>query len=385
MTEYHLLVQKFLFPDAGRQPVVLSYGMGVDSTALLLRWLKEPGSRGFEVEDLVALTAQTGDEFASTRDLVERHVLPLMREFRVRYVQVARAGESQSDGVTVLDDSRSPRKVFIEGDYTLSLELRRNGTVPQVASKQRRCTHKSKGFPLTAWTDREFGDRTVQKVIGYNADEVFRARRSEGYATDERPIDYPLVEWGWGRERCEAYVRQITGVTWLKSLCTMCPFAGGKPEILERYRTSPAEAADALFLEHVSLAMNPRAPLYGKKSLRSVLEKDGNREALRLLEERLNAVAWAVYRVRRIVWARGRADRRTEKLFEGDRPGVEAEARKRGLVPDGNHLRLQARERGEGYPTLEEMLVAAPGVVEEKCRPSFESNWSRLLPGGRLL
>lgn len=45
-----------------RQPVILSYGMGVDSTAILTRWLLEPWSRDFGLEDLVVLTAQTGDE-----------------------------------------------------------------------------------------------------------------------------------------------------------------------------------------------------------------------------------------------------------------------------------------------------------------------------------
>src|SRR5947209_5538171 len=104
-------------------PVVLSYGMGVDSTALLLRWLEQPRSRDFGLDQLLMVTAHTGNEFPDTRRLVERHILPRLREFRIRYVQVARAGPLQEDGLTVLDDSREPRQLFIEGDFKLSQEL----------------------------------------------------------------------------------------------------------------------------------------------------------------------------------------------------------------------------------------------------------------------
>jgi hypothetical protein len=35
-------------------------------------------------------------------------------------------------------------------------------------------------------------------------------------------------------------------------------------------------------------------------------------------------------------------------------------------------------ERAKTYPTVEEMFVAAPAVVAEKSRPSFEDNWRNL-------
>jgi hypothetical protein len=378
---YHVPVplQTSLFAQETKEtPVVLSYGMGIDSTAILLRWLEEPGSRDFELKDLTVLTAQTGNEFSDTKRLVEAHILPLLRRFHIRYVQIARSGPLQGDGLTLLDDSREPTQLHIDGDFKLSDELQANGTVPQVATGQRRCTHHFKGFPLTYWTDREYGDQAIRKVIGYNADELDRVHRSEGYSTDSRETEHPLVEWGWGRKRCEEYVAQIVGETWRKSCCTFCPFAGGKPDILGRYRQFPAEAAEALFLEHVSLAFNPRMALYARKSLRLILEKDGNTEALRLLEERLTAVPWAVYRVRRIVWAKGRADRKTERAGDGTREAVVARLTKAGGCLDGGTARLYVRQRGNEYPMLEDMLVAAPAVVEEKSRPRFEENWQRL-------
>ena len=91
-----------------RRRVVLSYGMGADSTALLLRWIHEPATRLCDLADLLVVTAMTGDEWPVTGHLVTRHLLPLLREHGIRWVQVARAGAAQADGITVLDDSRSP-------------------------------------------------------------------------------------------------------------------------------------------------------------------------------------------------------------------------------------------------------------------------------------
>ena len=48
---------------------------------------------------------------------VTTYVLPLMRRHRIRYVQVARSGPFESDGITVLDDSRQPQRVFLQGAY----------------------------------------------------------------------------------------------------------------------------------------------------------------------------------------------------------------------------------------------------------------------------
>lgn len=46
----------------GGTPVVLSYGMGVESSAVALRWIDEPACRDFPLDDLVVVTAMTGNE-----------------------------------------------------------------------------------------------------------------------------------------------------------------------------------------------------------------------------------------------------------------------------------------------------------------------------------
>ena len=128
--------------------VVQSNGMGVESTAILLRWLHDPSSRDFELSELTVLTAMVGDEFQETGDLMEQHVLPLLREHGVRYVQVARGGRSDRDGVVVLDDSRAPSMVHLSGGgWSLMDELTLAGTVPQFRSGARKCSLKFKGWP----------------------------------------------------------------------------------------------------------------------------------------------------------------------------------------------------------------------------------------------
>jgi hypothetical protein len=116
---------------------VLSFGMGVESSALLLSWLERPESRDFDLErDLIVLTSQTGAEFPDSAQLVSQHLLPRMRERNVRYVQVARAGHLEADGIKVLSDTREPSEVHIQGAYTLTEELKSAGTVPQFSGNR---------------------------------------------------------------------------------------------------------------------------------------------------------------------------------------------------------------------------------------------------------
>ena len=112
--------------------------MGVESSALILKWMERESLRDFDLTaDLIVITAQVGDEYPDQKMLVERHILPRMRAHHIRYVQVARAGHLEADGIIVLDDTREPRNVYLDGSYKLSQELRAAGTVPQFAGEHR--------------------------------------------------------------------------------------------------------------------------------------------------------------------------------------------------------------------------------------------------------
>jgi len=373
-----------------KTPIILSYGMGVDSTAILLRWILEPASRDFELEDLVVLTSQVGNEFPDTKKLLEEHILPLLREHGIRYVQVARKGPSLKEGevYVVLSDTDEPTEVLLEGQYTLSDELTSAGTVPQFTVGNRRCSIKFKGVVLDAWIHDSFPGTEYKHIIGFNADELKRVERDKSFATDYRNVSYPLVDWGWGREKCEQYIEEVLGVAWKKSCCSFCPFSNGKGEILDRYQDHPEAAAEAMLLERVSTALNPRMTLYPKKSVETCVRDDGNEDAVGNLEEVLAEEEWAVYRVRRIYWKKQRADRKVEGLHRGDREEIEARLAEMAAesgqpvteVARSNRIYLAERQE-DVYPTIEDMLVAAPGLVKDKAKKSFDGNWDSVLSG----
>lgn len=303
--------------------VVLSYGLGVDSTALLLRWLVEPNSRDFDLSDLLVVTSMTGDEWPRTGVLVQKHVLPRLSKARVRFAQVARAGAKQADGVVVLDDTDAPKRLHLDGAYKLSDELVAAGTIPQTAGN-RRCSMKFKGWPIDTYlakhapqvTRHAFGfeaaevsraERCVEHmpgrlVFGFESGEQGRARRATDYDTPRRIAEFPLIEWGWDREDCERYIEQITAVAdWPKSACVYCPFAltsrDGRRRTLRRYDTRPESALQALMLERRALCLNPRGGLIAGERLADLLAM--HRPAIAAAFERhLDRTAHSVYEVR---------------------------------------------------------------------------------------
>jgi hypothetical protein len=106
----------------------------VEGTAILLRWASTAKARDFDLSELTVITAQVGEEWDDTCADATDHVLPLMRDHGIRYVQVARAGHLEEDGIEVLDDTREPRVIYQQGAYKLSDELMLAGTVPQFGS-----------------------------------------------------------------------------------------------------------------------------------------------------------------------------------------------------------------------------------------------------------
>lgn len=58
---------------------ILSYGMGVESSSLLVYWCENRSRLGFDLtEDLIAVTAMTGDEHIDTKIRIEKSILPRM-------------------------------------------------------------------------------------------------------------------------------------------------------------------------------------------------------------------------------------------------------------------------------------------------------------------
>jgi hypothetical protein len=411
-------------------PTILSLGLGVESTAILVRWMKEPTTRTFALDDLIVITAQTGNEYDNTRTDVEKHLLPLMREHSVRYVQVARHGHLEADGITVLSDTRQPGILYIEGDYKLSDELLAAGTLPQYGGIHA-CAMKFKSFVIESWLKQSLSalDESrgrsneggpVQHAYGYNADETKRVAkcldadahrlalgfnkdeqkrvaRATEYDTPSRQSFFPLVEWGWTREDCISYLQGVFGIRWQKSACVACPFNACTPEAIERHKAHPAQLAEALLMEHVSMSLNPRGSLYPKTSLTQITMSSGNHEAMNRFARKLDDSPWALYRVRRIYKAgkdkegntqyskKGQAIRAVEKLatFSGATAAREALSQKALVLGVDEETKglityVYLARRGETFPAREEFYVATPAFVETKARygvPWFDEQW----------
>lgn len=396
-------------PEPEPRRTVLSYGLGVDSTAILLRWLTDPTSRDFDLADLIVITAHVGDEFASTLELVERHVLPLLREHGIRFVQVGRSGKT---GLKVLDDSRAPARLFADDSFKVSDEYRAGGTIPQTAG-DRKCSMRAKGEIIDAWLLAELGDTEFDHVIGFEANEPGRAKRDATFTRDQvsaskakrmpnRAPSYPLIAWGWNRERCIAAIAELTGATWPKSACTFCPFSCGKAEVMARFEAEPEAAHLALELEALALALNPRAKLYKRHSAREKMAAAGLDAILAEHGRRLDAATWSLYRVTRVFTPSGGAVRKLEVLQTGPRDAVSRAlsdaAAAEGLAVQldddgfrrawGSHRRTvvervksgkSTRKRERTLPCVESYLVAGLAGAEAKTNPSFDTYLARQL------
>jgi len=328
----------------------------------------------------------------------------------MRYVQVARHGHFEGEGITVLDDSRTPARVFLEGDYKLSDELKRNGTVPQYGGVHR-CALKFKAWVIEQWLEEHVRGR-ARHAFGYNADETGRVARSEyafreriafGFNVDEksrinrsceyntlsREAFYPLLEWGWDRRTCIEYIRSVLGITWKKSACVYCPFNALRDDAIERQREHPRQVGDAMRIEHLSLALNPRGTIYKGRSLIQITIEAGNDVAVELYRKSIESEAWALYRVRRIYSGKGKADRAVEKLhvFEGPaeaRMALNTISASSGVAVEelrGIPYVWHERRSETDFPTREEFITIAPAAVETKARYGldwFDGRWSAL-------
>ncbi|UTM40047.1 hypothetical protein MX572_25715 (plasmid) [Rhodococcus pyridinivorans] len=367
--------------------------MGVDSCAILLRWLTDPTSRNFELDDLAVVTAQTGDEKATARTEIEKLVLPLMRAHRIRLIQVARSDRyatSTGKGIVVLSDTRSPDRMFTEGRYKLSDEMLSAGTVPQ-AGGARLCSVHAKGDCLDPVIERITRGRPYRHVLGFELHEQSRALKDTRFNTALRTGEYPLIDWQWTRQDCQDFIVDVVGEPISKSACVYCPFAlsnkTSRIEALQRYAERPDEAALALTMEHVALALNANQGLIAGKRLIDLLASSGqHHHVLTAFTDELDRTEHALYRVRRILrpsksdpTKMANAARAVERIATGSRGTMLTRLTRdygSDVEVDGLITRAYLRRRGDQFPTLEELYTVAPAVVADKQHRNFDHWWS---------
>lgn len=200
---------KLFLPDPG-EVLGIAYGLGVDSTALLVG-LKARGVR----PDFI-LFADTGCEKAATYAYLPV-ISAWLEEVGFPPVTVVRYAPKNAPYTT------------LEGNMVM------NATLPGAAFGWGSCTMKWKIAPQNKWSEHSglckaawTNGRKVSKMIGFEAGEEYR--RNKAHTSNDTRFDYlyPLISWGWDREECKARIREAGLPVPPKSACVFCP--NMKPE-----------------------------------------------------------------------------------------------------------------------------------------------------------
>lgn len=259
------------WPDC---PLVVAYGLGVDSTAMLVEFAQ----RGIR-PDLI-LFADTGAEKPETYGY-----MPVIQGYL--------AGIGFPAAVTVR--YRPTRAVY----DTLEQQCLHTGTLPSLAYGGKSCSLKYKRTPqdkyiLARYPPEQFvkqGRRVVRaigfeageerrtyahvvKAIGLDAGEEHRLTwKQNSTVSKERPsrqqwLDqhffaywYPLMDWGYDRQRCKQVIADAGLPVPIKSACYFCP-ASKKHEIAWLEANHPDLLERALQIER-----NAQAKLTSVKGL----------------------------------------------------------------------------------------------------------------------
>lgn len=196
----------FFAPD--RAPLMVAYGLGVDSTALLV------GLRNRGIRPDAILFADTGAEKQATYDTI-----PVMQDWLRR--------EGWPPIVTVK---------YVPQDfknwppyYSLEDNCLTNGTLPGISFGPASCSVKWKQAPQHKWTQAWQPAREawsagvlVTKLIGFDASPADRRRTY--VPEDERryAYQYPLQTWGWDRAECQRQIAAAGLPVPPKSSCFFC-------------------------------------------------------------------------------------------------------------------------------------------------------------------
>ena len=201
---------------------ITSYGGGTNSTAMLIEFT----NRGIIMDRI--LFADTGAERPHTYAYVENFSKWL-----------------QERGQPAI---HTVRRVDYKGNV-LGIEewcLSKNA-LPPIAYGFKTCSMKFKPQPVDKFLNNDTEAKAVwksggklTKYIGFDADEHHRVK---DYDDAKYIIEFPLVEWGWGRDECLEAIEASGLCMPGNSACWMCPssrvseirqLAANYPELAER-------------------------------------------------------------------------------------------------------------------------------------------------------
>jgi len=221
-----------------RSPLVVSYGGGIDSLAMCIG-LRARGER----PDAIVF-ADTGGEKSETYAFMRDYVSPWLERVRFPQLTIVRRP----------DFGRSKT-----GDQTLEDECLRLGTPPSRAFGFSTCADKWKIDPFNWWVRAAFekwvewpasagwaGLTTpIVVCVGF---EFGEEKRVSSFTERGQLKRYPLIEWKWDRDACEAAILGEGLPLPVKSACFFCP-SSTKNEVLWLAKNHPDLARRALAIE----------------------------------------------------------------------------------------------------------------------------------------
>lgn len=218
-------------------PIVLSYGMGTNSTALLAL-MKQLGIR-----PALIMAADTRDEKPHTY----QH-LDYMQGWCARndFVPITVVHNELPQGIK---------------DGSLYGECFRLGTMPAKVFGRSSCSMKWKVEPQIKYLKRWMAERGIAHVehwIGYDADEIHRSQKPIPIR-DWETNRYPLIEVDWGRDECVAAIDAEGIPRPGKSSCWHCP-SSKKHEVIWLSKHHPDLYTKAVAMERRALAGEGQAP-----------------------------------------------------------------------------------------------------------------------------
>lgn len=218
----------------------LSYGLGVDSTAIIVG-LVQQGIR----PDFITF-ADVGSEKETTYAY-----LPYINEY-------LRKHNFPEVTVVYYQPKTAP---YDNMEYNMVM----NCTLPGTMFGKSSCTVKFKIKPQEKHEREKFGkSRSITKMIGFEAGEEYRKDKAsdKAYTANTRyNYLYPLQEWGWDREECKARIAEAGLYVPDKSACIVCPHV--KEYELETY--TPEERGRLVRMECYAEPFNKKVQgIWGK-------------------------------------------------------------------------------------------------------------------------
>ena len=218
------------------RPIILSFGGGTNSTAMLLEWVK----RGEHLDGVVF--ADTGSEMPYTYEYLEKYIKPYCKEKNLPF-HTAR--------FTVGDKTKGVKNGEWEAGQSVAIYdwYKYMEKVPAV--QNRMCTDKWKIQPVYK-VIKEYYPNAI-RLIGIDAGETRRAQRVRDPKTGEwvylyDDLCYPLIDWDVDREGCSKIIKEHGWPSPEKSGCYFCPFQPSK-NWAELYNKSPDLFNKSLELE----------------------------------------------------------------------------------------------------------------------------------------